>query len=161
MFYDLQKINKTHPLFNVLEQCRGIHQAPEHHPEGDVFTHSVQVLWWAFKESTDIDLIFAAMLHDVGKRIDSKGHEKYSVKFVDGYISEKTEWLILNHMRFWYFVLGDMKKRSKVESIAGHKWLPELALLARWDKLGRNPNKRIEYDRLDVIHRLRQIAEGY
>ena len=32
------------PLFWVLEQTQGIEQMAVHHPEGDVFTHSLQVM---------------------------------------------------------------------------------------------------------------------
>ena len=156
MFYNLYKIHETDPLFNALEQCRGTAQDNIYHPEGDVFTHSLQVLEWALKESDDIDLIMAAMLHDVGKRIDTNSHEKYSVKLVHGHISEKTEWLILHHMRFWKLVLGEMKRQGKIDYLINHKWFPELALLARWDKLGRNPNKFIEYDRYETILKLRK-----
>ena len=44
------------PLFWILEQTKGITQMETHHPEGDVFTHSMQVLKIAFRETIDIDL---------------------------------------------------------------------------------------------------------
>lgn len=161
MFYNLRQIDKTHKLFCAMEGCRRVEQDPIHHPEGDVFNHSLQVLRWAFRETNDIDLIFAAMLHDVGKQVDGPGHEKYSVSLVSGFISEKTEWLILNHMRFWYYVLGDMKKLSKVVEISNHKWFPCLCKLARWDKMGRNPNVKTSYDRESIINRLRVAEVGW
>jgi len=160
MFYDLEKIESVGVLFNELEACRGVAQDAIHHPEGDVFTHCVQALNLAMRESDDIDLIFAAMLHDVGKRIDSYGHDAWSIKMLCGKISEKTEWLIKNHMRFWTFMLGDMKKRSKVKALTEHPWFKDLVMLCRWDKMGRNPSKEISYDRIDIICRLNLIVRS-
>lgn len=158
MFYNFIKIEEFDPLFRTLEKCRGVEQMEEHHPEGDVFIHSLQVLKWAFRESNDIDLIIAAMLHDVGKQIGSRGHEQYAVKMLKGFISPKTAWLIENHMRFWYFILGDMKKLSKVKELGSHVWFKDLAILARWDKLGRKKNQQIDYDRIEILDRLKNVG---
>lgn len=157
MFYNLKRIDQIGKLFNILENCQGVNQAEKYHPEGDVFIHSIQVLKWAMRESTDIDLIFAAMLHDVGKQIDKKGHEDYSIKMLNGLISNKTAWLIKNHMRFWYFIRGDMRKLSSVKDLHQNKWIPDLCMLARWDKLGRNPHLKIEYNRIEIIEKLQKI----
>jgi hypothetical protein len=158
MFYNFTIISKFDPFFKYLEKCKGIMQRKDYHPEGDVLGHSMQVLSFAFRESNDIDLIMAAMLHDIGKCIDGHGHEKYSADLLKEYISEKTKWLILNHIRFWSFILGDMKKLSKVKKLGTHEWLPDLVMLARWDKAGRNPNKNVEYDRLEILGKLRKLT---
>lgn len=146
------------PLFDILEKTKGVEQKEIHHPEGDVFTHSIQVMNLAFRETKDTDLILAAMLHDVGKAFDSKEHEKIGVEILDSLVSVKTSWLIGNHMRFWYFILGEMKKLSKVQELANHGWLPELAFLARWDKMGRNPRRKIIYDRNKIVDRLNKCV---
>lgn len=146
------------PLFDILEKTKGVEQKEIHHPEGDVFTHSLQVLSLAFRETKDTDLILAAMLHDIGKAFDDKGHDKIAIEVLDPLVSTKTLWLIENHMRFWYFILGEMRKLSKVQELANHGWLPELALLARWDKMGRNPNRKIKYDRDKIIERLNKCV---
>ena len=157
MFYNLTSIESVGTLFNILEKCRGVEQNAEHHPEGDVFVHSVQVLYHALRETNDIDLIFAAMLHDVGKQVQNNGHDEIAIQMLDGKISEKTAWLIENHMRFWTFVLGDMKRLSKVQYLRNHEWFPDLVMLCRWDKLGRNPNKKCTYDRISIVDKLIRI----
>ena len=146
------------PLFKILENCKGIEQQENHHPEGDVFGHSLQVLRWAFRESIDTDLILAAMLHDVGKMENSLGHEKIAVEMLNGLVSVKTLWLIEHHMRFWTLILGEMKKLSKIKELSGHPWVPELVLLARWDKKGRKPNVKTKYDRQDITDRLNKCV---
>lgn len=158
MNYRLEQIETVDPWFPALENCRGVEQQLNHHPEGDVFNHSVQVLYWAFRETEDVDLILAAMLHDVGKKIASKGHESYGLEILGNSISEKTQWLIKNHMKFWSLVLGEMRKKSKVEGLISHPWFSDLTLLARWDKMGRSPNVVIAYDRETIIQKLRRIT---
>ena len=149
------------PYFEALERCRGVEQMAIHHPEGDVFNHSLQVLARALRESNDTDLILAAMLHDVGKVENSKGHEQIAVKMLDGYLSAKTRWLIEQHMRIWYLLLGEMKKHSKVMELVEHPILPDLILLARWDKMGREPKREIVYDREKIIQKLNRCAEKH
>ena len=151
----------TEPLFWILEQTKGVIQMDIHHPEGDVFIHSVQTLHCAFRETYDTDLILAAMLHDVGKIGESKGHEQIAVEMLDCHCSPKTLWLIENHMRVWYFILGEMHKLSKVKEMAGHPWLPELIHLARLDKISRNPRRKIVYDRENVIDRLNNCVNEH
>jgi predicted HD phosphohydrolase len=50
-------------------------------------------------------------------------------------------------MRIWYFLTGEMKKLKKVKDFYTHGWFKDVVLLARWDKLARNPNKKIKYNR--------------
>lgn len=149
------------PLFWVLEETKDVVQMEIHHPEGDVFTHSLQVLQIAFRETIDTDLILAAMLHDVGKVGNSRGHEKIAVELLDCHCSAKTLWLIEHHMRIWYLLLGEMRKRSKVEFLINHPWLPDLIMLARWDKIGRNPRRKITYDKEKIIDRLNLCVEKH
>lgn len=149
------------PLFALLEGCVDISQDDEHHPEGSVFTHSLQVLRWAFRESIDTDLILAAMLHDIGKQKDRLSHDQTGVEMLRGLVSVKTLFLVEHHMRIWYWLLGDMKKLSKVKFLADHPWLPELVQLARWDKIGRNPFARVKYEPNKIIERLNRCANEH
>jgi len=149
------------PLFDILDQTKGVTQMSIWHPEGDVLSHSLQVMDIAFKESIDTDLILAGMLHDVGKVVNSKGHDKIAVEWLDDLISVKTSWLIENHMRFWAYIMGEMKKHSKVQELANYGWLPELTMLARWDKIGRNPNKQVKYDKMEIIDRLNRCVDKH
>jgi hypothetical protein len=147
------------PLFYLLERCESVQQMEIHHPEGCVFNHSIQVLQRAFRETNDVDLILAAMLHDIGKYENSRGHENKAVVLLGNLVSKKTLWLIEHHMRIWYLLTGGMRRKQKVEFLINHCWLPELCLLARWDKMGRVVNKKINYDRNKIIDRLNHCVE--
>lgn len=67
-------------LWSDLERIRGIEQDPIWHPEGDVWTHTEIVLQNAsdlanlmgYFEKPRIQLIFAALLHDIGKGTTSE-----------------------------------------------------------------------------------------
>jgi len=146
------------PYFQALERCRGIPQIDEYHPEGDIFDHSLQVLRWAFRESIDTDLILAAMLHDVGKTMMFKGHAKEGAEMLNDYLSAKTKWLIEQHMRIWHLLLGEMRRLGKVRELVEHLWLPDLILLARWDKMGRDPKRKVHYDKKKIIERLNECV---
>jgi len=158
MVFDEKNMN---PLFEKMEGCKCLKQLPEYHPEKDVFSHLVQTMRWAFRESDDVDLILAAMLHDVGKQVNPLGHAKIAVEILEGQVTLKTLWLIENHMKIWHYVLGDMKKLQKCKGFGNHPWLPELVQLARWDKLGRNPCAKTIYDKKDIIDRLNKSADKH
>jgi hypothetical protein len=149
------------PLFEALEACQGVEQMEVHHPEGDVFIHSLQVLRIAFKETVDIDLILAAMLHDVGKAVDNHNHEKEAVSLLGDNLSKKSLWLIEHHMRIWYLINGEMKRRLKVQELINHGWITDLFLLARWDKMGRQPGLNVGYDRGAIMRGLDNAANAH
>ena len=161
MFYDLNKIEQIGKILDILENCQGIEQERLYHPEGDVFNHSLQVYKWALRETNDIDLLFAALLHDVGKQIDSHEHEKYGTALLGDLISDKTRWLIDNHMRFWNYIIGRMRKYKKTIRLANHEYFVELAQLGRWDNLGRNPKVKIQYDRIVIINEIKGRTENH
>jgi len=154
-------LEDTKEVFELLESTKGVQQNLIWHPEGDVFEHSLQVVKHAFRETNDVDLILAALLHDVGKKEDMHEHEKHSCELVKDYVSVKTLFLIKEHRRIWYYLLGEMKKLSKCKELAEHPWLPELVQLARFDKKGRNPNVKSKYDKEDIIERLNKCAENH
>ena len=157
-YFDKEYMN---PLFEILEKCKGVEQEERYHPEGDVLTHSLQVFQLACRESNDLDLILAALLHDVGKSVDRLEHTKKTLDLVDEQVSMKTLWLIKNHMRVWAYLKGEMKRLGKCQELIEHPWFPELVQLARWDQMGRNPKRFITYDRQKIIDRLNEAVRNH
>jgi len=72
-------------VFPELESMIGIPQPPNHHPEGDVFTHALLSLERAVSLDHDTPTRFSALFHDIGKPESYKcngnlhGHEKTGV----------------------------------------------------------------------------------
>jgi poly(A) polymerase len=103
-------------LLPEIAAMRGVEQSPEHHPEGDVLTHTI--LLFRHLASPSPELAFAALLHDVGKpitfergpdRIRFPMHEKIGAQMASEitrrlrFSNESTERiaeLVENHMRF-------------------------------------------------------------
>jgi hypothetical protein len=149
-------------IFYILELSIGVEQKDEYHPEGDVFTHLMQTYFWALRESSDTDLILAALLHDVGKACLELDHVTQSVEMIRPYVSPKTEWLVSQHMRVWALIKGDMKRPGKVKTLQSHVWFADLVLLARWDHMARNPRKKVTYDKDRIMDQLnRRGMENY
>lgn len=148
-------------IFEILEKCKNVKQKPEYHPEGDVLTHSLQVFRYACRESNDVDLLLAALLHDVGKAVDRLEHTKKSLDLIDPYVSQKTIYLVKNHMRVWTYIHGEMMRLKKCAELVEHPWFPELLQLARWDQMGRNPSYKPEYSRQDIIDRLNKAVKSH
>lgn len=54
-------------IFPEIESMIGVPQPPKHHPEGDVFTHTMLVLKRSAELGFDLETRFAALTHDFGK----------------------------------------------------------------------------------------------
>jgi hypothetical protein len=143
----------------MVEALKGVAQREDYHPEGDAFNHTLQVFHHAMRESTNLDTILAGLTHDVGKLTSPIGHEEVAVTMLTGKVSEKTLWLVQHHMRVRVLISGEMKRPTKVKELASNKWFPDLVLLARWDTMGRNANHHMEYDRGEIIYKLKEMEE--
>lgn len=147
----LFNINNTIEIFSMVYECIEYQDIKKHHPETSLLSHSLQVFKHACRESNDIDLILAALLHDVGKPIEPLGHDKVGADMIRPFVSAKTFFLVEQHMRIKTLLNGTMKKHSKVKELSGHPFLPELIMMCRWDLMGRNENVNIEFDRENII----------
>ncbi len=153
----------------MLNSLKKSEQSPKHHPEGNVWIHTMMVLDEAAKikeKSSDPDvLMWAALLHDIGKpgttkvrkgRITSYDHDKVGAelarKFLaeltdDKEFTEKVSELIRWHMQILFVVnnlpfadIRSMKKRTDIH---------EVALLGLCDRTGRlGVNRREEEENI-------------
>ncbi len=153
----------------MLNSLKKSEQSPKHHPEGNVWIHTMMVLDEAAKikeKSSDPDvLMWAALLHDIGKpgttkvrkgRITSYDHDKVGAelarKFLaeltdDKEFTEKVSELIRWHMQILFVVnnlpfadIRSMKKRTDIH---------EVALLGLCDRMGRlGVNRREEEENI-------------
>ena len=154
----LFSVEEYSEVFRILEATKNVLQDEQLHPEGDVYVHSLQTFIKAFRESWDIDLLLAALLHDVGKQISSHDHEQHGEELLKDYVSVKTLWLIRNHMRVWYYLLGQMSALEKCKQLAGHPWFGELCQLARFDKIARIVNWNPKINQENIVQMLGKAA---
>ena len=93
------KVDRFQIYEMLLLPLENVKQSPKYHPEGDALYHSLQVFDLARDELPyDEEFLLAALLHDVGKAIDPADHVAAGLEALDGFITERTAWLIEHHM---------------------------------------------------------------
>src|SRR5262249_24955704 len=118
------------PLENVKGHAR-------HHPEGDVLYHSLQV-FELMKDARpyDVELMQAALLHDVGKGLDPANHVEAALEALAGLIAERTEFCIAHHMDAHLLRAGQLGARLR-RQLEESPDFEELMLLEECDAKGR------------------------
>ncbi|MFT4906043.1 MAG: tRNA nucleotidyltransferase (CCA-adding enzyme) [Oleispira sp.] len=88
-FQALRDCNALAVIFPELDNLFGIPQPAQHHPEIDCGIHTLMVLEQASKLTTDINIRWASLLHDLGKGLTREdilpshyGHEQSGEKLV-------------------------------------------------------------------------------
>lgn len=131
-------------MYDILLESKDVIQDKKWHPEGSVWNHSIQSFFNTYRESLDLDLILAALFHDIGKIIDRKEHTYWSLFLLKNKVSAKTEWLIYQHMRMHMFFDGRMVNNNKVQSLISHPWFIDACHLARIDTMSRKEREKEE-----------------
>lgn len=143
--------------FQVLNRQQFTEQSRIHHPEGNVWNHTLLVVDQAAQrkaESTDARVfMWAALLHDIGKpdttrirngKITAYDHDKIGAELTKKFLSVFTEdtdfimsvaRLVRYHMQL-LFVLKDMPFQD-IEGMKKHVNIHDVALLGLCDRLGR------------------------
>lgn len=143
--------------FTMLYELKGTKQSPIHHPEGDVWNHTLLVVDQAakLKELSKNPLVFmwAALLHDIGKpkttrvkkgKITAYNHdtvgEKLAIEFLetcekDSEFIEEVSNLIRYHMHI-LFVVRNLPFADK-KGLLRKTDVREVALLGYCDRMGR------------------------
>jgi len=140
------------PLENIKED-------PKKHPEGDVLYHSLQVFELARDALPyDEEFLLAALLHDVGKAIDSRDHVAAGLEALDGYITPRTAWLIEHHTDALSLRNGTLGARCR-RRLETAESFDELMLLAECDRQGRTAGAAVS-DVPEALAYLRYLAEA-
>ncbi len=123
----------------LLLPLENVKQSPKYHPEGDVLYHSLQVFELA-KDARpyDEEFLLAALLHDVGKGLDPVDHVGAALSALDGLITERTRFLIGNHMLALEYKAGTLGAKARRELEAAEDF-EDLMLLRELDSAGRVP----------------------
>ncbi|WP_027398505.1 HDIG domain-containing metalloprotein [Anaerovorax odorimutans] len=158
--------------FDLLYNLKRTGQSPKHHPEGNVWNHTMLVIDEAaeikYKSKNIKVFMWAALLHDIGKpdttkirkgRITSYDHDKKGAILAgdflkaliddDKFIKEVTA-LIRWHMQI-LFVVNDLPF-ADIHAMKKQSDINEVALLGLCDRLGRlNVDKEIEQKNISAF----------
>ncbi len=134
-----------------------IHERRDYHPEHSLLQHTLTVLDNVLKYK-DVNLMLAAMYHDVGKIAtykengNSYGHERTSawiivedavyIERVGGNV-ELIQWLVLNHLKAGKIVEG--RTHNSDYKLQTHKWWNKLYSLAIADDMTNDNNKELTH----------------
>ena len=160
---ELQQVEEAVDRFQVYESLLlpldNVKQNPQYHPEGDALYHSLQVFDLACDQLPyDEEFLLAALLHDVGKGLNPYDHVNAGLEALEGLITERTQWLIENHMLAHKIddrSIGARKHRRLRENESYN----ELLLLGQCDREGRQTG--IQTTELeDVLDYIRNLAAG-
>lgn len=170
--------NITDPIFiskfpfTMLSKLKSIDQSPKHHPEGNVWNHTMLVIDNAAErrtQSSDMHaFMWAALLHDIGKatttmvrkgKITSYDHDKAGAKLAQEFLQNFTKnkdfitkvvSLIRWHMQILFVVnslrFADIKQMKEQVDIN------DIALLGLCDRLGRlHVDKKKEEENIKIF----------
>lgn len=158
--------------FSLLYKMQETEQSPTHHPEGNVWNHTMLVVDKAakIKNKSKNEKIFmwAALLHDIGKpdttrnkkgKITSYDHEKVGYTLAKDFLREftkdnefieKVAGLIRWHMQILH-VVKDLSF-ADIKSMKEQTDYKEVALLGYCDRLGRtNVNIKKEEENINIF----------
>lgn len=163
--------------FSMLSRLKEVPQSPKHHPEGNVWNHTMLVVDEAArkkKKSTDpAAFMWAALLHDIGKaettkedggRITAYDHDRagalrageFLKEFLDDKIPaekalvDRITALVRWHMQI-LFVVKSMKF-ADIKTMREHVDPEEVALLGYCDRMGRlNADRKSENENLKLF----------
>lgn len=143
--------------FHMLLKLQDTKQSPVHHPEGNVWNHTLLVVDQAAKHKNKSKnasvFMWAALLHDIGKpattknrkgKITSYDHDiigsKLAIDFLscltsDDLFIEQVSLLIRYHMQI-LFVVKDLPF-ADIKGMKEHSDIQEISLLGLCDRLGR------------------------
>ncbi len=162
----LDPLFREHP-FSMLYELKKTEQSPIHHPEGNVWNHTMLVLDEAanqkVKSNNKVALMWAALLHDIGKpstmkirkgKITAYDHDKLGAALAKEFLQTFTDdakfvnevyQLIRYHMQI-LFVVKDLHF-ADIEGLKLNTDIKELALLGLCNRLGRQGSDRTKEEK--------------
>lgn len=164
----MEKALEEYP-FSMLSRLKDVPQSPIHHPEGNVWNHTMLVVDQAAKnreKSRDPRaFLWAALLHDIGKaettrtrkgKITAYDHEKVSAvrakEFLEGFLSDQELIRKIVALVRWHMQILYVSKSMSFADIEGMKRdtdPEEIALLGYCDRMGRlNVDEKKEREHL-------------
>ena len=176
-FEALRECNALEIIFPELDHLFGIPQPEKHHPEIDCGIHTLMVLEQASQLSSDINIRWASLLHDLGKGLTREdilpshhGHEQSGEQLVielNQRLKTPNEFKDLSRLVCVYhthvhraFELKPqtlLKFFNKIDLWRKPERLQQILLACKADSRGRTGFEKVEYNQVEYIT---EIAEA-
>jgi hypothetical protein len=126
----------------------------------DVLSHSLRVFDLAKEKLPyDEEFLAAALLHDVGLGIDPRNAAAATLSALDGFVTERTAWLIEHLDEAHELAAGTLGSRSR-RRLSENEWYEDLLDLAECDRKGGSVGIRTS-DQETALAYLRELSEAY
>ena len=86
----------------------------------DRYQHSLQSATRALRNEESIDLVVAAVLHDIGDAFAPMNHSETAAALLEPYVDERTHWVVKHHgvfqgYHYFHHLGGDRDTRERYE----------------------------------------------
>jgi predicted HD phosphohydrolase len=117
IFEDHAKSNLVPNLVNMLKLLEG----PTLGYQIDRYQHSLQSATRALRNDERVDLVVAALLHDIGDTFAPDNHSAAAAAILEPYVDDEAHWVVEHHgifQGYYYFhhLGGDRNARDRYES---------------------------------------------
>ncbi len=109
----------------------------------DRLQHSLQAATRAEEDGADIELIVAALVHDLGDDLAPVNHAQLAAAIIRPYVRTEVSWIVEHHGVFQMYYYGTAKglNKDERERHRGHKWFASCErFCARWDQVAFDPD---------------------
>lgn len=113
--------------------------------------HSLQTATRALRDGADDDLVFAALLHDIGDEIAPYNHSEMAAAIIRPYVRPEVAWIVEHHGLFqnYYYVHHLGGDRNARDRLRDHPWYAACVhFCAAWDQTSFDPdypNESLEF----------------
>lgn len=140
MLSHCERQTRKHRLLDLLVQSEGLMSEPGI----TQLEHSLQVAMRARQARAAPDLVFGALMHDVGRLVAPEAHAKASADLIAPFVSPDTYWIVRVHDEIMlpHFADGDGPV-SMAHLYENEPWFPRARIFAEdWDRHSFVPHAR-------------------
>lgn len=105
--------------------------------------HSLQSATRAEQDGADIELIVAALVHDIGDALAPENHSQMAAAIIRPYVRAEVTWILEMHGLFQMVYYADKMGLDKDgrEAYRGHKWFDAAEQFCeKWDQMSFDPD---------------------
>ncbi len=105
--------------------------------------HSLQTATRAQEDGADIELIVAALIHDIGDDLAPENHSQMAASIIRPYVREEVTWVLEHHGIFQMYYYADKVglNKNERERYRGHEWFNITEkFCGEWDQASFDPD---------------------